>query len=293
MSASTSDLRSKLAELQDAVEAMRNLHTLLLDRLRDVQVRGDDVLTDREVVRALLLRDELQQEFGHALDESEEDDEDVPKTTPASPSVIASQKICAPSPHFGLCAICHECCGAQTSTNGSFSGKCLRLASCGHVFCASCIVPWLRISDTCPTCRAVVKPPSVEAHTEVRRHPGSRTAALRQQVTESREASTRLIPGVSRLLLGQGELRPTRTISGARPASAGAFTSQLVRRMQFFGNGRLGGANARPSSAAASVRPLCSSALSVVNREPQPLLMIAGRSVGTSGLAKQPSMYRR
>ena len=38
-----------------------------------------------------------------------------------------------------------------------------QLTQCRHVFCDACLNEWLERQSTCPMCRAVVRPPGMQA----------------------------------------------------------------------------------------------------------------------------------
>lgn len=180
MSQSSANLRQTLQRLQGAVDTMRSLHQLLLDRIEFVRVGGESALSpegdpgrsdlppsesdeeeqgrvDRSItlmVQTLALREQLQANLAALGDP----DNQGPSSQGCPSSVVDSlPRVTLPRKHQNLALV--DGCAICQSDIADLSGESLTemvefcLLPCNHRFCFACIHPWLKACNTCPICR--------------------------------------------------------------------------------------------------------------------------------------------
>ena len=283
------NLRATLHSLQGAVDAMRALHQLLLDRMSFVE-EGGEIGTDREPLRRTEeLRDEVQRNLA-ALN--------VEAKSGCSDEVIRGLKtysVCTRQQRalIGDCVICQD----TETTQGSIEFMEL---PCTHRFCSNCVIPWLRISNSCPICRSSVDCPrggcaSYTGLSIARRplRPGTAgTAPLQRLVLPSdnrpvNAASSGPRPGTASLgqtytRLGRPQSSSSHRLSLQRMTSPTASRDRKVEGPEIVG-GRSLQLSQRPASASRHTVPLPQGSL------PTPIVRHASRI----GLPPRPTVVPR
>ena len=201
-SSAAQDLHGTLDNLFGAVTALRELHQVMLDRLRVVQANGRSAFADEELARTMALRAELAPYGG--LPSAADDDRaaDMRRSCAIGVSMEClkrlrrrrvvrgtAQAVPAVAPELGwsteeegtikcdafICPICQQDL-LEEAPESHVEGRdqpppshrpqdvlVVMLEDCQHAFCVSCIETWLHLSSTCPVCRAQVSTPRLQA----------------------------------------------------------------------------------------------------------------------------------